>query len=216
MKVITIPVGDLLANCHIVINEVSNKAVLVDCGGSATKIMNYLTENNLELKAILLTHGHYDHFEGVSYIQKQTNCRVYISQKDSYMLTSVVDSLARSLDYDSFNPVENYITVSNGDTINEANLDFTVISTAGHTEGSVCYLCQDSLFTGDTLFKNSMGRTDFPTGNYFDMQKSLKKLYELNGDYNVFTGHNANTTLQNERKTNPYMLDAIDDDLYSY
>lgn len=216
MKVKTFPVGELRANCHVVINEELNQVVLVDCGGSVTKLINYINQNNLIVKAILLTHGHYDHFEGVSYIQKNTNCKVYISQKDSYMLTSNVHSLARDLDYDGFNPVHNFETVSNGDTIHEAGFDFEVVSTEGHTSGSVCYICQDCLFTGDTLFKHSMGRTDFPTGNYFDMQKSLKKLYNLKGDYKVYTGHNDNTTLQEERKSNPFMLDAVDDDLYSY
>lgn len=214
MKVVTFPVGDLRANCHVVINN--NLAVLVDCGGRDTTLLNYLEENNLKVEAILLTHGHYDHFEGVSYMQDKYGCKVYISQKDCHMLTSPIDCLARTLDYDNFYPIVNYETVSNGDTIQAIGLNFEVLSTEGHTSGSVCYICQDCLFTGDTLFKHSMGRTDFPTGNYFDMQKSLKKLYNLNGDYMVYTGHNANTTLQEERKSNPYMLDAVDDDLYSY
>ncbi len=216
MKVITFPVGELRANCHVVVNEELNQVVLVDCGGSAIKLMDYITKNSLTVKAILLTHGHYDHFEGVSYVQNKTNCKVYVSQKDSYMVTSNIHSLARSLDYDSFYPIKSFETVSNGDIIHEAGFNFEVISTEGHTAGSVCYICENCLFTGDTLFKHSMGRTDFPTGNYFDMQKSLKMLYNLKGNYRVYTGHNDNTTLQEERKFNPYMLDAIDDDLYSY
>jgi glyoxylase-like metal-dependent hydrolase (beta-lactamase superfamily II) len=216
MKVQTFPVGELKSNCHIVINEEVNQAVFIDCGGEPLKLLNYLTKNNLELKAILLTHGHYDHFEGVSYVQEKTNCKVYISKQDSNMLTSNVDSLAKLLEYESFSPVKDFITVSNGDVIKEGNLEFKVLSTAGHTLGSVCYICNDCLFTGDTLFKRSMGRTDFPTGSYFDMKNSLQKLYNLEGNYKVYTGHDGNTDLQSERDYNPRMKDAVNDDLYLY
>jgi glyoxylase-like metal-dependent hydrolase (beta-lactamase superfamily II) len=216
MRVETLAVGELQSNCHIVINEETKSAVLVDCGGEPNKILQRLNKLGLTLSAILLTHGHYDHFEGVAKVQELTNCKVYISQKDSPMLTSNELSLAKSLDYDSFNPVNDYITINDGDTINEVGFEFKVIATEGHTIGCVCYLCQDCLFTGDTLFRCSMGRTDFPTGNYFDMQKSLKLLYNLKGDYNVYCGHNGNSTLQFERRHNPCMLDAVNDDFYLY
>lgn len=216
MKVETLSVGELQSNCHIVINEELKSAILVDCGGEPERVLNHLRSRGVTLSAILLTHGHYDHFEGVAKVQEVTNCKVYVSQKDSSMLTSRELSLAKALYYDDFYPVNKFITVKDGDTIFESDLEFKVLATEGHTVGSVCYLCEDCLFTGDTLFKRSMGRTDFPTGNYFDMQKSLRRLYELKGDYKVFCGHNGNTTLQEERKNNPCMIDAIDDDLYSY
>ncbi len=205
----TFPVGELQSNCHIVVNSQDNSTVLVDCGGNPVSILKYLNDNGLNLKAILLTHGHYDHFEGASIVQAKTNCKVYISKLDSSMLTDKDTSLAKALGYYDFQPVSEFTTVTDGDTIKEANLEFKVLSTPGHTMGSVCYICQDCLFTGDTLFKHSMGRTDFPNGNYFDMQKSLDRLYNLKGDYRVYTGHNQNSTLNEERKNNPYLLDAI-------
>lgn len=216
MKIETFSVGELQSNCHIVINEDLKTAVLVDCGGEPIKLLNYINRNNLSVKAILLTHGHYDHFEGASYIQKETNCNVYVSLKDSNMLTSSIHSLAKALDYDSFQPVESFITVSEGDTIKEAGFEFKVLSTPGHTAGSLCYICKDNLFTGDTLFRRSMGRTDFPTGSYFDMKNSLQRLYNLEGNYNVYTGHNGNTDLQSEKMLNSCMQDATRDDFYLY
>ncbi|MGN1410927.1 MAG: MBL fold metallo-hydrolase [Oscillospiraceae bacterium] len=216
MRVETLPVGELQANCHIVINEELKSTVLVDCGGQPIKILEYLRSQGLGVSAILLTHGHYDHFEGVAKVKECTNCKVYISKQDSNMLTSDILSLAKSLDYDKFNPVDDFITIQDGETISESGFDFKVLSTPGHTAGSVCYLSDDCLFTGDTLFKNSMGRTDFPTGSYFEMQKSLKRLYELEGNFKVYPGHNSNTDLQSERKNNPCMIDAISDDFYLY
>lgn len=216
MKVETLSVGELQSNCHVVINEELKSAVLVDCGGEPEKVLNRLEGLQVTLSAILLTHGHYDHFEGVSKVQEVTKCKVYISEKDSPMLTSDELSLAKALCYGKFNSVTEYITVQEDDIIIESGFEFKVLSTSGHTSGSVCYMCEDNLFTGDTLFKGSMGRTDFPTGNYFDMQKSLTRLFNLNGDYNVYCGHNSNTTLQFERKYNPCMIDAINDDFYLY
>jgi len=216
MKIETLVVGELESNCHIVINEDLKSAVLIDCGGEPEKILNYLNKNSLELKAILLTHGHYDHFQGVYEVQNKTNCNVYISYKDSIMLTSNIYSLATMLNYPNFEPVENFITVSEGNIIRECDFEFKVLSTPGHTDGGLCYICQDNLFTGDTLFKQSMGRTDYPTGSYIDMRKSLKRLYELDGNYNVYAGHNENSDLQSERDLNPYMKDALNDDFYLY
>lgn len=216
MKVQTLVVGELQSNCHIVINEELKSAVLVDCGGEPQKILNYVENLGLKISAILLTHGHYDHFEGVSKVQEVTNCKVYISKLDSVMLTSREYSLANLLDYDTFQPVEKFITVGEGDIIKESGFEFKVLSTAGHTSGSVCYICEDCLFTGDTLFKRSMGRTDFPTGSYLDMQKSLKRLHDLNGNFKVYAGHNGNTDLQSERLLNGCMYDAMRDDFYLY
>lgn len=216
MRVETLTVGELQSNCHIVIDERLKSAVLVDCGGEPEKVLSYLKSLGVTVSAILLTHGHYDHFEGVSKVQEATKCRVYVSEKDSLMLTSDTLSLAKALGYYTFNPVSEYITIHEEEVISEGGLEFSVLSTAGHTAGSVCYICQDCLFTGDTLFKLSMGRTDFPTGSYFDMQKSLSRLFNLRGDYRVYCGHNSNTTLQFERENNPCMHDAINDDFYLY
>ena len=216
MRVDTLPVGELQSNCHVVINEELKSAVLVDCGGEPDRILKYLKNQDVKLSAILLTHGHYDHFEGVSRVQEVTNCKVYTSKQDSPMLTSKELSLAKALYYGTFYPAESFVRIQDGDKILESGFEFTVLSTSGHTSGSVCYMCENSLFTGDTLFRRSMGRTDFPTGSYFDMQKSLKRLFDLKGDYNVYCGHNNNTTLQAERKENPCMIDAINDDFYLY
>lgn len=204
MKLHHITLGPLAANCYII--ETKNKnAVAIDIGGDYPKFKNTLIENGLTLKKILLTHGHYDHFGDVAAAACDTGAEVYIHKLDAHMLTSKVDSHAVHISITPFMPVNDFTTIEDGDEIKLDELTFKVLSTPGHTKGGVCYICEDSIFTGDTLFKLSMGRTDFPTGNPTEMHNSLLKLAKIEEDLNVYPGHNESSTLAFEKRNNPYM-----------
>ena len=196
MEILTMPVGDYQTNCFLVWQEGHEKCILIDPGDLPEKILEVVRQQGKTVEAILLTHGHFDHVGGVKKIAKETGCAVYLREEEN---TLPFFMTAGAL----------YSTDSYPDTLTVAGLTFTVLHTPGHTPGSVCLLCQDVIFAGDTLFAGSCGRTDFPGSNPGDMKKSLQKLYALPGDYQVFPGHGEDTTLQYEREHNPYMKGAL-------
>ena len=204
MQITRIPVGDLCANCYII--ETKNKnAAAIDPGSDFNIIKEFLNTNNLSLKKILLTHGHFDHIGAVAQAAKEFEPEVYIHEQDAVMLSDRILSLADAVGGGEFIPVDKYNTVKDGDTIKLDELEFKVIHTPGHTKGGVCYKCKNSLFTGDTLFKMSMGRTDFPGGSLGEMYDSLKKISNMVGDFDIYPGHNETSTLDFERKNNVYL-----------
>ncbi len=204
MEVTRIPVGELRANCYIIKTKNKNAAA-VDPGGDFEQIKAFLDDNCIELKKIMLTHGHFDHIGAVAELAKKYGAQVYIHSLDSGMLNDRMESLADAIGCYEFIPVDKYDTVKDGDIIKLDELEFQVIHTPGHTKGGVCYKCEKSLFTGDTLFKMSMGRTDFPGGSLEEMYDSLKKLADLDGNYDVYPGHNKTSNLDFERKNNAYL-----------
>ncbi len=194
--------GGLQNNCYLITDKDTNKSALVDCTEFSDRMLDFI--GNADLEYILLTHGHFDHIGGVSEISERFNAKVVISSVDAPMLSSSKLSLAAFCGAVHNNSSAD-ITVEDNDVIELGNSEVYVISTPGHTSGSVCYMCDDNLFTGDTMFFCSCGRTDFPTGSPVDMQKSLNKLASLNGDYKIFAGHDRQSTLDFERKNNPYI-----------
>lgn len=204
MKIHTLNLGELRSNCYVV-ETAPGRCIIVDLGGDADYLMNFLKLNKLKLTKILLTHGHFDHIGGVEEVRRLTGAEVFIHLNDSEMLTSERFSLASGMSYNPFIPVTLWTAVEEDAIIQDGELSFKVIHTPGHSGGSVCYICEDVIFSGDTLFNRSIGRTDFLGSNPIDMKKSLKKLSLLEGDYKVLPGHNMPTTLDFERKMNPYM-----------
>lgn len=204
MKIHTLNLGELRSNCYVV-ETAPGRCIIVDLGGDADYLMNFLKLNKLKLTKILLTHGHFDHIGGVEEVRRLTGAEVFIHLNDSEMLTSEKFSLASGMSYNPFIPVTLWTAVEEDAIIQDGDLSFKVIHTPGHSRGSVCYICEDVIFSGDTLFNRSIGRTDFLGSNPIDMKKSLKKLSLLEGDYKVLPGHNMPTTLDFERKMNPYM-----------
>ena len=202
MKVSYKVFGDLDNNCYLLLDETTNKSALIDCTVAYDRMRELIGDTDLQY--ILLTHGHFDHIGGVRDIKKEYGCKVVISSVDAPMLSSGKASLAAFCGAEQ-NNTEPDITVQDGDEIELGTLKIKVLSTPGHTSGSVCYVVGDALFSGDTLFYCSCGRTDFPTGSSDDMIKSLKKLASLDGNYKVYTGHNQLSNLDFERKNNPYM-----------
>ena len=172
---------------------------IVDPGGfDMTESLNYIKENGLNLKGILLTHGHYDHIIGIPEILEYKNVPVYISERDYDFLFDSSLSLSIWLDLDfKLSEDAEVIKLREDDEI----FGLKIIETPGHTHGGICYYNEENkiLISGDTIFKMNYGRTDLPTGNMGDMKKSISKLMELPGDVIVYPGHGGETTIENER-----------------
>lgn len=194
--------GNMDNNCYLIVDEKTNKSALVDCSEYSEKMINLIGDTDLEY--ILLTHGHCDHIAGAKQIKEKYNAKIVIAANDEPMLHSGRLSLAVFIGGQQ-NDADADVIIKDNDKIILGNIEITVISTPGHTKGSVCYLAENSLFSGDTLFYCSCGRTDFPSGSVEEMMNSLKRLKSLEGDYTVYTGHGSHTTLNFERKNNPYM-----------
>ncbi|MDR0919149.1 MAG: MBL fold metallo-hydrolase [Oscillospiraceae bacterium] len=200
MKIYTMPLGQLQANCHIISFD-DNTCIAIDIGGESDKVLKYLQENRLVLNAILLTHGHCDHIGGVEIVRRETNAMVYIAKEDMEMLFNSEKNLSTLLRLNT--PTVQYFSYIKTDTLNICDKEIRVIRTPGHTKGSVCFLIENCLFSGDTLFRNGVGRTDFPGGSTQELLNSLKILADLEEDYPVYCGHHENTTLGFERQYNP-------------
>ena len=190
------------ANCYIIKNK--NFTAVIDPG-------IYYEKAVLELKKadnayILLTHCHFDHILGVKKIKEETNATIFISEPDKDGLKDSRLSLASEV-RQAQHSVEADELIYNNTLIPFYDTDIKVISTPGHTKGSVCFLIKDKLFSGDTLFSGSIGRTDFPTGDYGEIKESLKKLTKLNENIVVYPGHGEATTIKDEKNFNPFLKD---------
>lgn len=194
LQVHTLTLGLYQTNCYLVHNEGAKECIVIDPGYEANTILNRAALLGLEIKAILLTHGHFDHVGAVRQIAADTDCDVYLQEQELTLPGAMTDG---PIYHTHLYPAEGKFQV--------AGMDIAVLHTPGHTPGSVCLLIADAMFSGDTMFAGSMGRCDFPGSSIFDMRKSMKKLYNLAGDFRVFPGHAEATTLEYERKTNPYL-----------
>ena len=194
LKIELMNLGVYWVNAYIIREENSTSCCILDPGGHPKKVLDYLEKNSLTLEAILLTHGHFDHVGAVKELHAATGCRVYMNPNDLVMPEKLTAG-----------PLYYTHAYGEGDTLHLAGLTIDVIHTPGHTPGSVCLLCEDALFSGDTLFARSCGRTDLSGGDPEAMTDSLKRLAALDKDYRVFPGHNSATTLALEKEYNPYM-----------
>lgn len=190
----TLTLGLYQTNCYIVNKDGSDKCIVIDPGYEAHRISDQLEDLGLEPEAILLTHGHFDHVGAVRDLAATYGCRVYLRPEETAMPPQLT---AGPLYYTDEYPAQGQLQV--------AGMDILVMHTPGHTAGSVCLLVEDNLFSGDTLFAGSMGRCDFPGSSIFEMRKSLRRLCALERDYRVFPGHGEVSTLNYEKKTNPYL-----------
>ena len=192
MKIYTLPLGQLETNCYLVADEDGNTAV-IDPAAAPERILQTARDSGLTIQAILLTHGHFDHVGAVAGLTQALRCPVWMHESELTLPEYLTDGKLYYTDgYDE------------GDTVTVGKLTFTVLHTPGHTPGSVCLRCGDALFSGDTLFAGSYGRTDFSGGSGLEMCKSLHRLAEISENLNVYPGHGEMTTLDAERKENPY------------
>ena len=194
MHIHCLPLGDYQTNCYLIFGENSATCAVIDPGYHAEKVLQYAASHGKAIETILLTHGHFDHVGAVRDLAAATGCRVYLCEKELSLPPMMTAG-----------PLYYTDAYEDSDLITTAGLTLQVIETPGHTPGSVCLLCEDALFSGDTLFAGSCGRTDFPGSNPGDMVRSLQRLSLLPGDFRVFPGHAEETTLQQERQYNPFM-----------
>lgn len=197
--------GPVSANCYIVTDNETNEAAVIDPGDYTQELVNKIQNKNV--KYIMLTHGHFDHILGVHSLKQLTNAEIAIHKEDANCLTDGFKSMAFSAGgfMQSFVPAD--ILLTDGDRIQLGNTEFSVMHTPGHTKGGVCYIIEKEkiIFTGDTLFSLTAGRTDFEGGSFEELMDSLKKIAKLDGNYTVYTGHNRSTTLDYERQHNRYL-----------
>lgn len=199
MKMITLPLGALETNCYVVYDEASRVCALIDPGAMPQVILDTLAKNDLTLQKILLTHAHFDHTGALRALhEKFPDVPIYVNAQD---IDETLNMSQGNLVYTD--------TFLDGDEISMPPLTFRVLATPGHTRGSSCLICGDTIFSGDTLFEGCCGRTDLPGGDGAQMLASLKRLAELPGDYHVLPGHGGDTTLERERRTNYYMREAM-------
>ena len=203
MLIKTLPVGYLDTNCYIVTDENTLKCAIVDPGADSNAILDYIESNNLTPEAIFLTHGHFDHCMALDAVAGATGVPVYINKKDVN-----ADGKRGQHKLDDDGSLNWY---AEGDVMKIGGLEIAVLETPGHSPGSVTLKCESALFTGDTLFRDSCGRTDLGDGNMDILLESLRRLSALNGDFEVYPGHADCTTLNRERSFNYYMRYAEGD-----
>lgn len=209
MEIIKLILGNLGTNCYVVIDEQTRKSAVIDPADYGKELKYVLENNNISsVDFILLTHGHYDHIWGVKDLKNDyPDAKIAIHSLDEECLRDEQKSLKDTSVY-ALQPKLNLnadVILEESDVIKLGSLELEVIHTPGHTPGSICFVCSDVIFSGDTLFCKTVGRTDFLGGNMDDMLKSLKKLGSLKGDYKVLPGHSIETSLEMERHHNRYM-----------
>ena len=194
MQITMFQLGQLGANCYIVADEQAKSCAVVDPGGQGKELAQWLQQQGLTPKFVFLTHGHFDHVGGVKQlVEACPGLPVYLHPND----TKLTPDLCQGLWWSDF--------YEDGDTLQMDGIAFRVYHTPGHTPGSVCLKIENHLFSGDTLFAGSCGRTDLPGGNWATILKSLKRLAGIEANLWVYPGHGESTNLTAEKQYNPYM-----------
>ncbi len=199
MKATALTVGSIGTNCYILYQEDTKAAVVIDPSDEAALVEARIAALGLTPRAILLTHGHFDHGGDLGRLLARWPVPVYCHPADRDLPTWLTHGVVFDRE------------LADGQTLGLAGMEFSVLHTPGHTPGSVCFLCREGelMFTGDTLFQGSCGRTDLPGGNWKQMAASLRRLAELRENWAVYPGHGDSTTLDAEREENPYMEMAL-------
>ncbi len=208
MIVQTFTVGKLYTNCYLVACPETREAIIVDPGFEtsieAAKVFSFVEKGAWRLKFVVNTHGHPDHVCGNRIVKEKFETPILIHEKDAFMLGKLGKVVAKFFGFRNSSPPAD-ILLKNGDTVKFGKLTLKVMHTPGHSPGSICLLGVKEVFTGDTLFAGSIGRTDLLQGSEKDMKNSLEKLMELPDFFRVYPGHGPPTTIGEERKTNPYL-----------
>ncbi len=202
MIVKTYIAGPIQANNYLVYDETSKEAVLIDCSEKKQELLDDIKNLGLNVKYILLTHGHFDHVLGVNDMQKELNAPAYVDRLDIPQVENTSAIMAAFGIQVAKNPeITHFLDENENFTI--ADTKINILKTPGHTEGGVCYLIDDKLFSGDTLFCESVGRTDLMGGDFNKLHKSVVEvLFNLDEDITVYPGHGPSTTIGYEKKNN--------------
>ncbi len=205
MKIIELQVGHLGTNCYIVYCEQTLKAGVVDPGGNAETIIAEINKAGLTVEYVINTHGHADHIAANSAVQQATGAKILIHQADAGMLTDAQRNLSTFIGAGIVcQPADRLL--HHKDTVSIGNIELTVLHTPGHTPGGICLLADKVLIAGDTLFAESIGRTDFPGGSYSELINSIKEnLLGLADDVEVLPGHGPRTSIGWERSHNAFI-----------
>ena len=211
MNILHLVLSPLDTNCYIVPTG-GGEAVVIDPADEGQKILAEADKAGLAIKKILLTHGHFDHTGGAAYIKEQTGSPIFIHKADEELLSDPIKALAFFCPGKPFVTCEADELFDDGNVIEQGSMRFTVMSTPGHTAGSVCFLCKDEtggniMFAGDTIFRDSIGRSDCYSGNQRVQFESIDKLKALEEDYIIYSGHGESTTLFTEKRYNPFLAD---------
>ena len=205
IEIKSMTLGMVATNCYLIINKETKEALLIDPADNALRISNVIEENVCTLKAILLTHGHFDHIMALNELKKRYNVPVYAHEEEEDVLKQ--SSLNMSGMIGQIYTTQADIYVKDGEHLKLAGLDIIVLHTPGHTKGGVCYYLPEEkvLMSGDTLFHCSIGRTDFPTGSMSQLVRSVKEqLFVLPDDVQVYPGHDSVTRIGYEKQYNPF------------
>lgn len=200
LKITKLSLGQMAANCYIIEN--GNHSIVVDPGAEGQKIIQYLESKELKVSNVLLTHGHFDHIGAIDLLKQKYHCHIYIHESDHDMVYN--DQINLSAYYQPLMISTDVHRVK--DHLNIDDFNITFMNLPGHTKGS-CFIIFDDYnvaFSGDVLFKNSIGRYDFPTSSLEDTKSTLKKIYQMDTDYRIYPGHGEDTTLFTEKRNNPF------------
>lgn len=197
--------GSMLANCYIIADEETKEAAIIDPSAEGEEILKVIKDNNLKVKYIINTHGHMDHIGANAKIKEITGAKILIHEDDRNLLTSPIKNLAIFWGRMTKSPPADKL-LKDGEIISLGNLKIKVIHTPGHTRGSICLLVENRLFSGDTLLKNTMGRTDLPGASSRMLVQSIKeRLLPLGDEIKIYPGHEEETTIGQERRNNPFI-----------
>ena len=204
MLINTYVAGPVQANNYLIIDETSKEAILIDCSDYVEEIIDYVKKNNLKVKYILLTHGHFDHVLGINRMNEVLGAKVYVHEGDKEQVVNTRAVMTMfGLPTEGVENPKITTTLSDAGELTLGNQVIKVIETPGHTPGGVCYLIGDCLFSGDTLFHGTIGRTDLPGGNFQQIKHSVKDvLFALDENIKVYPGHGEPTSIGYEKKFN--------------
>lgn len=207
MRIERYPLGVMQTNCYVIYNR-QNQAAVIDPGDEGKRLLRKITESGAEIAKILLTHGHFDHVGGGGIIQEKTGCEVYIHELDNELIEGPfkhMSALSKQYVSKEFASPKATAFIKDGDTIEFGEIIIKSVHTPGHSKGSVIFLADGFMFSGDTLFRLEIGRNDLYGGSPSAQIESLRKINAVKGDYIVYPGHGEDSTLDYEKKYNPYL-----------